>query len=269
MYKMQKKGFTLVELLVVISIIALLISIIMPALSKVKEKARDVLCATNMHQWGLAVRTYSVEHDGYFPPMGEDPVRDSAGLVWVTYTMQHYFFPKYLFRLDEKTAGKRNIILFCPTEEFHRTLYKGDLQSYIDNGLIGYDLLFGNDAGPLSSGGGYEINYTLPTCPNALNWVTRKKMDGVYSRAPIIGDVLQSDSIGIGPDIWNLWGVPISTHPDKQKEGVPRGGYFLFEDGHVKWYKGIDNNGLNLHGEIGISADEGGWLLYFALPGIR
>lgn len=61
-----KKAFTLIELLVVISIIALLLAILMPALGKVKEKARAVVCKSNMHQWGIIFQLYVVDNDGKF-----------------------------------------------------------------------------------------------------------------------------------------------------------------------------------------------------------
>ncbi len=58
-----RKGFTLIELLVVIAIIALLMAIVMPALKRVKEQARIVLCRANLHQWGLAWQSYATEND--------------------------------------------------------------------------------------------------------------------------------------------------------------------------------------------------------------
>jgi prepilin-type N-terminal cleavage/methylation domain-containing protein len=61
-----RKGFTLIELLVVISIIALLMSMMMPALSKVKAIARDMLCMSNVKNWGLAFALYTGDHDDYF-----------------------------------------------------------------------------------------------------------------------------------------------------------------------------------------------------------
>ena len=61
----NKKGFTLIELLVVISIISLLLSILMPSLQKVKEKARQILCRSNLHQLGLAENLYIAENDGF------------------------------------------------------------------------------------------------------------------------------------------------------------------------------------------------------------
>ena len=57
------KGFTLIELLVVIAIIALLLAILMPALGKVKEKAKAVVCQTQVKQWALAWTLYAADHD--------------------------------------------------------------------------------------------------------------------------------------------------------------------------------------------------------------
>jgi prepilin-type N-terminal cleavage/methylation domain-containing protein len=63
----HRKGFTLVELLVVIGIIALLISILLPALSKARDSAQAILCTSNLHQLGLALSMYIPTNHGRFP----------------------------------------------------------------------------------------------------------------------------------------------------------------------------------------------------------
>lgn len=60
-------GFTLVELLVVISIIALLLSIMMPALQGARAAALKVVCASNMKQMFLATKLYADDNGGYLP----------------------------------------------------------------------------------------------------------------------------------------------------------------------------------------------------------
>lgn len=70
---MNKRGFTLIELLVVISIIALLLAILMPALSMVKEKAKSLLCRSNLRQISLAFVMYAMNNDDKSMEFTHDP----------------------------------------------------------------------------------------------------------------------------------------------------------------------------------------------------
>ena len=65
----KRKAFTLIELLVVIAIIALLLAILMPALSKVKNQAKLVSCAANSRQIGMITELYHADNDGFVPVM--------------------------------------------------------------------------------------------------------------------------------------------------------------------------------------------------------
>ncbi|MCP4611656.1 MAG: prepilin-type N-terminal cleavage/methylation domain-containing protein [Planctomycetes bacterium] len=67
---MKRKGFTLVELLVVIAIIALLMGILMPALSRVRQIAFRLICGTNLSGIGKAMLIYSNDYEDEFPRAG-------------------------------------------------------------------------------------------------------------------------------------------------------------------------------------------------------
>jgi prepilin-type N-terminal cleavage/methylation domain-containing protein/prepilin-type processing-associated H-X9-DG protein len=64
---MKRKGFTLIELLVVIAIIALLLSILMPGLSRAKEHAKRLVCGTHMKSLGVAIMMYAEQQDDELP----------------------------------------------------------------------------------------------------------------------------------------------------------------------------------------------------------
>ena len=64
----RRTGFTLVELLVVVAIIAILIGLLLPALAGGRKATRDVQCANNMRQLCTALVTYALNNRGRFPP---------------------------------------------------------------------------------------------------------------------------------------------------------------------------------------------------------
>ncbi|MBM3835290.1 MAG: type II secretion system protein [Verrucomicrobia bacterium] len=67
----RRSGFTLVELLVVIGVIAILASLLMPALARAKGKANQAKCLNNLRQLGLSLALYADDQSGEFPPRRE------------------------------------------------------------------------------------------------------------------------------------------------------------------------------------------------------
>lgn len=117
-------AFTLVELLVVVGIIALLVAILLPALSRARQRAVDVTCASNIRQIYTATVQYAAENRGWYPHRpatvgGPNRVKRSNYDLWPG------FLRAYIVKSDSNKAK----ILFCPGPLFDYRNPGGDTHS--------------------------------------------------------------------------------------------------------------------------------------------
>ncbi len=94
---MKRRCFTLIELLVVVAIIALLISILVPALQGAREKAKAAVCLSNLRQMGIALQLYGMDYNEQIPP-SDCPFADSPEESWWLHSLLPYSKAKLLYR---------------------------------------------------------------------------------------------------------------------------------------------------------------------------
>jgi len=86
----QAKGFTLIKLLVVISVIALLMAILLPSLQKARRMAQASVCRSNLKQWGLIFQLYAFDNDHKLPQSIAGAGLNAQDAYWILATLNYY-----------------------------------------------------------------------------------------------------------------------------------------------------------------------------------
>ena len=217
--KHRKNGFTLIELLVVVAIIAVLVSILLPSLSRARESARRVVCASNLHQISAALYAYSNEHNGriwlgeHELPLGSE----QPNLIDI--------------RILTEVIKTYNLIpqlWWCPSDRgsYYNIYYPIFMASYLD---WADDKAFNHSQGDKYSTmrfGRPGCSYSYWNVPNLPDNVRVNKLDVDEDN---IGKVVMQDNVRQRP-----WGT-FDLVPHRASNGDPAGGNLLFVDGHVEW----------------------------------
>ena len=152
----KAKGFTLIELLVVIAVIAVLMGILMPALSRVRQQARSVACQGLLRQWGFIWAMYCDDNNGRFPEAGD--------LGWKRGTWVIAFRRQY---------ETRSQILLCPEATKRRAT------------TAGYMTEWGGSRETYIMGSGGLSNLQEEASYGASNWVYYAEGSGAIQGRPI------------------------------------------------------------------------------------
>jgi len=191
-------GFTLVELLVVISIIALLIGILTPSLTKARGMAVRALCAANLNQLGTAMRLYLVDSNDVLPdatPFGLPPEWDPDD------PPEHPDIATVLKPYLAKSVSSQDEIFRCPADVPGKTRREGELY-----GKSFYE----------TEGTSYAYNFYL----------RGRKMHDIVNNPKVIkyfGGAVNEAQIWVMRDMVGFHGKP----------GEPGASNYLYIDGHV------------------------------------
>jgi prepilin-type N-terminal cleavage/methylation domain-containing protein len=209
-------GFSLVELLVVIGIIALLVSMLMPVLRTVRENAKRVVCSTQLHQLGMAFQMYTNNNAGWLPdwsgwhvyPDGSSPY-DSPGLGW-TEKMAPYLSPA-------------SPIYNCPS-------FPGKMFNYF---------IEGEWAG---INGRHSFKLT------DVKMTSRMVLSGDFTQSALYPPPFGTSDNSSDDCDRDDFGMPCLVFPDEGGFVMHRGGNnVLFDDFHVETFRAFDASRITYH----------------------
>lgn len=121
----RRRGFSLIELLLVIVIIAILGAMILPAFSKAREKAKQAVCANNLKQIGIAFFMYVQDYE--FFPCADDPVSTSPVIfLWMGRGWRQLLKPY----ISDSISPLNPSILFCPSDKTAQKKWESTSYAY-------------------------------------------------------------------------------------------------------------------------------------------
>jgi prepilin-type N-terminal cleavage/methylation domain-containing protein/prepilin-type processing-associated H-X9-DG protein len=223
----RSKGFTLVELLVVIGIIALLISILLPALGKARESAKTIKCAANLHAIGVGMANYCADYKGFLPASNmfvgtqvingkQSPTTpDNGYLHWSAFLFNNGYAAPSPYTIFQSTAAWA--MFQCPS------LDKGGLPPA--NTFAG-----NNDAGLSNEAPGGVIDLQAPRlaytvnealCPRGyfVQHTTFYPNNQLAYHFVQAGTVRDSSNVILATELWGIPGV--MTADSKLAPGTP------------------------------------------------
>ncbi len=125
--------FTLIELLITIAIIAILASMLLPALNKARKSAQQTKCISNLKQWATAEQGYLGDYNDYFPPAGQ--LTNAISFCWTDFLSEELgkrtlVMNTYRYFVDRLN---RNAIHSCPSETQEDNANSASFPDYLYN----------------------------------------------------------------------------------------------------------------------------------------